>query len=418
MTVRATKRGDDRTPLSGDWDVVICGASFAGLAVARELHGSGARVLLLDRYEIGERQTSACAAPTTLLEDLGVGDTILQTFGDMVIHTADRDFRWALPWTFSTFDYRRLCAALLAQTDATFETAKVEGRTVGDDGAITVHTDRGNLVAPLVVDALGWRRVLGGGENIQPPKARLSRGLEVHPPGTGDDLELWLDMRYIRRGYGWSFPARDEVRIGIGSFDPRDRVRDPTIRLTRDAGRPLGGDENEARPPGAFQGNWIPHQMRDAIDGVVFMAGDSAGHCYPTTAEGIRPAIYYALALGRELRRVIAGDQVRAQALERYAAFCEADRWAFRWLLRVQRLTGVLLPYPALTTVFRLLDRPRLVAWMFQKYLDLAPPSFVLDSPAYPGGRAGTTSGVRAGRSRQQIGRARLAATAAGGGSS
>ena len=59
MPTRATKRGADRTPLHRDADVLICGASFAGLAVARELAGCGADVLLIDRYAIGERQTSA-----------------------------------------------------------------------------------------------------------------------------------------------------------------------------------------------------------------------------------------------------------------------------------------------------------------------------------------------------------------------
>ena len=50
--------------------MLVCGASFAGLAVARELAGSGARVLVIDRYEIGERQTSACAMPTVWLDAL------------------------------------------------------------------------------------------------------------------------------------------------------------------------------------------------------------------------------------------------------------------------------------------------------------------------------------------------------------
>ena len=70
MPTRRTKRGAARTPLSGDADVLICGASFAGLAVARELAGTGARVLVLDRYEIGERQTSACGIPTQWLDAL------------------------------------------------------------------------------------------------------------------------------------------------------------------------------------------------------------------------------------------------------------------------------------------------------------------------------------------------------------
>src|SRR4051812_21764862 len=79
MPVRATKRGAARTPLGGaDVDVLICGASFAGLAVARELRATGARVLVLDRYEVGERQTSACAAPTEWLENLGLAGSIRQ----------------------------------------------------------------------------------------------------------------------------------------------------------------------------------------------------------------------------------------------------------------------------------------------------------------------------------------------------
>ena len=79
MPIRATKRGDARTPLHGEWDVLICGASFAGLTVARELARTSARVLIVDRYEIGERQTSACAAPTEWLEHLGLMDAVQQT---------------------------------------------------------------------------------------------------------------------------------------------------------------------------------------------------------------------------------------------------------------------------------------------------------------------------------------------------
>ena len=79
MPRRRTKRGGDRTPLAGEYDAIVCGASFGGLAVAREMTGTG-RVLMLDRYEIGERQTSACAAPTAWLEALGLEASIRQTF--------------------------------------------------------------------------------------------------------------------------------------------------------------------------------------------------------------------------------------------------------------------------------------------------------------------------------------------------
>src|SRR5947208_13275760 len=117
MPTRATKRGVDRTPLDADADVLVCGASFAGLAVARELAGSGARVMVVDRYEIGERQTSACAAPTMWLERLGLGASIRQTFDELVVHTPHGTARPKLPWSLATFDYRELCELPATQGD-------------------------------------------------------------------------------------------------------------------------------------------------------------------------------------------------------------------------------------------------------------------------------------------------------------
>ncbi|MFM9043317.1 MAG: FAD-dependent monooxygenase, partial [bacterium] len=87
MPIRKTKRGADRTPLSGSYDVIICGASFAGLAVARELRGTGAKVMILDRYEIGEKQTSACGIPTEWIRVLGVESSARQEFDTLVVHT-------------------------------------------------------------------------------------------------------------------------------------------------------------------------------------------------------------------------------------------------------------------------------------------------------------------------------------------
>ena len=360
MPRRATKRGEERTPLQCDCGVLICGASFAGLAVARELAGSSAQVLVVDRYEIGERQTSACAMPTAWLHALGLQESLRQTFGELVIHSPHATVRYRLPWTFSTFDYAALCGLLADQGGFEFETAKVDGRT-GE----TVYTDRGEIRARLIVDALGWRRALGAEENIQPPDALLSRGLEVHPTGAGEDLEIWIDRGYVPAGYGWSFPAGDEVRIGVGSFDPRFHVREPTVRLATD----LGSDAVR------YQGNWIPHALRAATEDAVFFAGDSAGHCLPLTAEGIRTALYFGLACGRELRAVIDGEQTRQQALARYHEFSSGHAAAYAWMLRVQRLIPRVAPR-LLGRSLRAMERQRFLDWSFGHYLAIAPPSF------------------------------------------
>jgi flavin-dependent dehydrogenase len=359
VPTRRTKRGQERTPLGGDADVLICGASFAGLAVARELADSGARVVVLDRYEIGERQTSACAAPTQWLEAMGVGGSMRQTFEELVIHTPHVTTRMELPWSFSTFDYRTLCELLFEQGDASFETAKINGRT-----ATTVHTDRGDLTAPLVVDCLGWRRVLGS-SGYQPPDAPLSRGLEVHPGGTSDDLEIWIDRSYVPAGYAWSFPAKDEIRVGVGSFEPRDHVKESTVRLAQDL----------ERDAVRYQGNWIPHQLRRATEDDIFFVGDSAGHCLPLTAEGIRTAFYFGIACGRELRRVIDGRVTRRGALERYGAFSDRHLWHFTWLLRIQRLIPRV-PPRLLAAALRGMSSDAFVRWSFTHYLRIAHPAY------------------------------------------
>src|SRR5215211_3345624 len=363
MPTRRTTRGAARTPLGGKYDVLVCGASFAGLAVARELRGSGARVLVLDRYEIGERQTSACGIPTEWLRVMGLMGSHRQTFDRLVVHTPHGTVALRLPWTFSTFDYPELCRLLWEQCDAGFETAKVDGRT-GD----TVHTDRGDVAASLVVDALGWRRVLGGG--YQPPDAPLSRGLEVHPWGVGDEMEIWIDRRYVPAGYGWSFPAREELRIGVGSFDPRFHVKDTTVLLAGDL----------QRDPVRYQGNWIPHQLRPAAEDGIFFVGDSAGHCLPLTAEGIRTALYFGIACGRELRAVVEGRQPAARALTRYHDFSAAHEWKFRWMLNAQRLVPRV-PPRLLNTALAAMQWRRFVGWSFRHYLRIAPPDLAAAGP-------------------------------------
>jgi menaquinone-9 beta-reductase len=371
MPVRATKRGAERTPLQREWDVIVCGASFAGLAVCRELAGCGARVLMLDRYEVGERQTSACAAPTEWLHALGLEASMRQTFRDLVIHTPTKTFRWTLPWTFSTFDYPELCRLLRAQApDVHFDTAKVDGRT-----GFTLHTDRGDLTAPLIVDGLGWRRILAS-SGYQPPDAPLSRGLEVHPHGESSDLEIWIDRRYVPAGYGWSFPARDEIRIGVGSFDPRFHVKDTTNALASDL----------ERDAVRYQGNWIPHKLRPAAEDGLFFVGDSAGHCLPLTAEGIRTAFYFGIACGRELRAVVEGRSAREDALRRYSEFSASHRWKFEAMLRVQRLVPRV-PPRLLGPAIRAMGSQRFVDWSFTHYLDIAPPGFASPAPRSAGDR-------------------------------
>lgn len=362
MTIRATARGDERTSLDGlSADVLICGASFAGLAVARELAESGADVLVIDRYEIGERATSACAVPTPWLNAMGLQSSARQELECMTFATVHGSWRYRLPWSWTSFDYRELCLELWSQCGhARFETAVVKGKT-----AAGVMTDRGEIRAKVKVDALGWRRVLGE-SGYQPPQAPLSRGLEVHPTdGRGEDLDIWIDRSLIARGYGWSVPADGERRVGVGSYRPSDHVREPVMdlanRLECDAER--------------YQGNWFPHRLREASEPGIFFVGDSAGHCIPLSGEGIRTAFYFGIACGREISKVINGGKPLGDALADYAAFSNSHERFYRLTLAMQRVLPAI-PPRLLSTFLSLMSRPKLVRRAFGWYLAQADPSF------------------------------------------
>ena len=124
-------------------------------------------------------------------------------------------------------------------------------------------------------------------------------------------------------------------------------------------------------PPDGYQGNWIPHRIRPGVEDGIFFVGDSAGHCIPLTAEGIRTAWYFGIACGRA---------TRADALARYGAFTRAHAWKFEAMLGVQTAIPKLRPRPlgALARAFRS-GTP--AHWAFGHYLNIAHPSFALPSP-------------------------------------
>ena len=306
MPRRATQARRERTPLAGDYDVLICGASFAGLAVARELAGSGARRWSLDRYEIGERQTSACAPHRVAARRWASRAPRARRSTTLVVHTPHGTVRYQLPWTFSTFDYRELCELLGEQSDAEFETAKVEGPRPAT--AMRPHRPRRPLraadrrrarLAPdprraATATSRPTRRSRAGSRCTRTATATTSRSgstAATSPPATAG-----------------ASPPRDELRIGVGSFDPRFHVKDTTVLLAEDL------DRDAVR----YQGNWIPHKLRRATEGGVFFAGDSAGHCLPLTAEGIRTALYFGIALRARAAR--AWSRAARRATRRCAA--------------------------------------------------------------------------------------------------
>ncbi|MBI2217662.1 MAG: NAD(P)/FAD-dependent oxidoreductase [Candidatus Rokubacteria bacterium] len=301
------------------YDAIIAGASFAGLAVARELHG---RVLLLDRYPVGEHQTSACGTPLWIAEQLGVKESVLQVHRRAVVHTPTRTVIYdALELPYCTFDYRRFCHGLLVQSDAEFRRTTVRSLRDG-----VVETDAGRFEAPVIVDASGWHRALVGGPALATRRVRLSFGLETEAGYTGDDLYFWVDPTILEEGAAWLFPIGGRSRVGVGSYAGASKLRGPLERF-------LGGLD---LVPGSFHGTYFPAGLAAPTVGRVFAVGDAGGHCLPLTGEGIRPAVYFGRMLGGIAQGVIDGRLSLESALATYRRRVLAHRSAYRLLRAIQ----------------------------------------------------------------------------------
>jgi flavin-dependent dehydrogenase len=308
----------------GEYDAIVVGASFAGLAVARQLRG---RVLLLDRNEVGEIQTSACGTPLWVPLALGVASSVLQVHERLTVRTGGHAITYDLSAVpFCTFDYKAFCRGLLAQCEARFlktaVTALGEGRVVTGEGAFS---------SPVIVDCSGWRGVLVNGvTDAKPDRRAYTFGLEARTPVRDDGLTFFLDRDVIPQGLGWIFPVGAGSLIGLGSYAGRSKLRSPLERYLRDQGTAAG----------SYHGAYFPNRLGRATVGRLFAVGDAAGQCLPLTAEGIRPALYFGGECGKIVQRIIAGSLTLEAGLAGYRELVERYRKAYRILQWVQWVTA------------------------------------------------------------------------------
>jgi flavin-dependent dehydrogenase len=305
-----------------DYDVIIAGASFAGLAAANALVGK--QVLLVDSKPIGAGQTSACGTLYGVIEALSLHDSLRQVHPNIILHTPHHDFTYRLAYPFCTFDYTDFCTLLSDRAGADFLRASV----LGLDGD-TIVTSRGDYHARCFIDASGWRAALSPeGSRAYEPQRGMSFGLETTLPHQAEGLHFWYDPeRLLPFGVAWLFPVGPASRFGLGSYQGRTSLRaDLTDWLFTDFNL----------LPAGFHGGYFPHTSQTPTAGQVLRAGDAAGQCLPLTGEGIRPALYFGLAAGRLVRRVLEDGLPLVEALSLYSGFVMEHRIYYDLLLTLQ----------------------------------------------------------------------------------
>lgn len=306
-----------------DYDVIIAGGSFPGLAAAVQLRGR--RVLLVEPHAIGAVQTSACGTLLGVLEATGTMDSLLQTHDRFILHLQNREIEFSLPYPFCTFDYRIFCSRLLDRCDAKI----LHTAVLGHRGHL-VFTTHGWFDAEILIDATGWRAALT--TNAQGKKMAhtgKSFGLETVISVQDEGLHFYYDSGKMQPyNIGWLFPTGASSRAGFASYKGQTHLNQAFVNFLR---------ERFGHSPNGRHGGYFPHQRRSATSGIVFRAGDAAGQCIPFSGEGIRPALYFGSMVGQLARRALDGEMRVVDALWAYRRFVTRHKTVYRLLWLAQK---------------------------------------------------------------------------------
>lgn len=328
--------------------VAVVGASFAGVAIARQIRE---KILVLDRAEPGEFQSSACGLPTPWVEYLGLENSILYSSNLFRCVMNGYEIPLEIGQPFCTIDYKKFCEAGIRRDKVDFVRAKVhkiEGQTL--------HTEAGLFEADVIVNASGWNAVDRPGP--PPPKGV---GIETELPSPVSAFEFHFDSLFIRRGYGyaWAFPCGATTRFGVIKFYGRHNLKDILSEWLDQKGLKIGTTHGGAVP-------YLP--QGPLVNGPTFLTGDAAGQCFALTGEGIRPTLYFATYLGWLLQEWLDGRRSLDEVRTTYKALAQSHERKLRAVWTMQRMVNRW-PLPVMGTFLRLGTKGPLFKLAARKYL-------------------------------------------------
>jgi geranylgeranyl reductase family protein len=303
-------------------DVLVVGAGPAGSATALHLARGGATVLLADRARFprdkpcGGGVTGRALKHAPCAIDRVVEDEI-RTFELRLRYDRSFERRSERPLVLMT--QRRRLDAFLAEQAAAAGVRFVDATRVEDvaaaNGHVTARVGGRRVRASVVVGADGANGVVaksaGLGKDIVPGVALEGNAAWGHFDEGRYRGRAVFDVGVVPGGYGWVFPKRDHVNVGVGGWGSEGpRLRDRLARLAASYGLPLTalselkGHRLPTRRPGG-----------SVSAGRVLLVGDAAGLVDPLSGDGI----YEAFVSAR-----LAADSILAGELTMYQSALEA----------------------------------------------------------------------------------------------
>lgn len=278
------------------FECIVVGAGPAGSTALRRLAQLGVKACAVDKAAFPRYKPcgGAISALTSRELDFQWEDLI-----EASLHRVDLSFRHNEPLRCESdapfahfvmrdrFDHRLLEKAIEAGGQFIPE-AGVTGIEPNDDGVI-VRTNKGAFQADVVIGADGANGPTARAVGLFRSDRGIAVEAEIDAPS--EVLARYQDRVYISYaeppwGYGWVFPKKDRLSVGVGTFSHRRRaIKDAFehfLQATQLDGLPM-----------EVYGHPIPTggDPRPIYTGRVVLTGDAAALNDPLSGEGIAHAV-------------------------------------------------------------------------------------------------------------------------------
>jgi flavin-dependent dehydrogenase len=194
---------------------------------------------------------------------------------------------------------------------------KVEDIKISKEKAKIVLDDKQEVDTKLVVATDGVWSVIGNKLNLIPKKGRrigvclfqqYNLGEETIDKFFGDEKACSIHLRFQGLlGYGWVFPKKQHLNIGVGKISPDDELSKSKTNLSQVYKEYIKVLKKTNIIPddlkiGRCKGGALHiGPLRKTYSERVLLCGDAAGFINPLTGEGI----YYAMSSGKTAADVI-----------------------------------------------------------------------------------------------------------------
>jgi geranylgeranyl reductase family protein len=305
------------------YDVIIVGTGPAGAILGYELARKGVDVLILEKERLPRHKPCAggITVKTAKLLDFDIRPVARDVvYGARAVYKGNRAFSrsYTKPLVYMVmrdeFDY------LLAQRAREAGAVLIDDEKVCEIDAIApgvnVVTTRNAFTARILAGADGARSTVAFKLGLM-QDINFGIGLEAEISVSSQRLVQWerlmgLSLGHIRGGYGWVFPKKDHLSVGVGG--PLRQAK----RLKSGYQALLKSYDLESHSVIRLKSHYLPVRRKGmAIQSKrCLLLGDAAGLVDPLTGEGIYNAIRSAQIAAPIISQCLQTDNVDLRAYE------------------------------------------------------------------------------------------------------